>query len=78
MAKNQNKTAHKREVPLAHPGEILNEEFIKPLDLTVTALALALRVPANRLYAIVDGSGVLSLTQPCASPAISARLPISG
>jgi addiction module HigA family antidote len=45
----------KREVPLAHPGEILNEEFIKPLDIAVNALALALRVPANRLYAIVDG-----------------------
>jgi addiction module HigA family antidote len=46
---------NKREVPLAHPGEIMNEEFIKPLEITVNALALALRVPANRLYSIVDG-----------------------
>jgi len=33
----------------AHPGEILNEEFIKPLGITVNTQALALRVPANRL-----------------------------
>ena len=47
--------SHKREVPLARSGEILNEEFLKPLDITGNALALALRVPANRLYAIVEG-----------------------
>lgn len=36
-----------------HPGEVLSEEFLKPLGMTVHALALALRVPANRLGAIV-------------------------
>jgi antitoxin HigA-1 len=36
-----------------HPGEILAEEFLKPLNLTVNALALALRVPATRIAAIV-------------------------
>ena len=36
-----------------HPGEILLEEFIKPLKLTANALALALRVPGNRISAIV-------------------------
>lgn len=46
---------NKRQVPLAHPGEILNEEFLKPLGMTINALALALRVPSNRLYAIVEG-----------------------
>ena len=44
-----------RQIPLAHPGEILNEEFLKPLGLTINALALVLRVPSNRLYAIVEG-----------------------
>lgn len=44
----------KRQIPPAHPGEILNEEFIKPLGITVNMLALALHVPANRLYAIVE------------------------
>jgi antitoxin HigA-1 len=45
----------RREVPLAHPGEILAEEFIRPLGISVNSLALSLRIPANRLYAIVDG-----------------------
>jgi plasmid maintenance system antidote protein VapI len=39
----------KREISLVHPGEILAEEFLKPLGMTVNALALALRVPSNRL-----------------------------
>src|SRR4029077_16903732 len=38
-----------------HPGEILSEEFLKPLGLSVNALALALRVPATRMGAIVKG-----------------------
>ena len=46
---------NKRRVSPVHPGEILNEEFLKPLGMTVNALALALRVPSNRLYAIVEG-----------------------
>lgn len=36
-----------------HPGEILAEEFLKPLGLSATALALELRVPPNRLSEIV-------------------------
>src|SRR5262245_43017874 len=32
-----------------HPGEVLREEFIKPLGLSANALALALRVPATRI-----------------------------
>jgi antitoxin HigA-1 len=38
-----------------HPGEVLEEEFLKPLGLTVNALAMALHVPANRIGAIVKG-----------------------
>ena len=36
-----------------HPGEILREEFMLPLGLSANALALALRVPANRIGAII-------------------------
>jgi antitoxin HigA-1 len=36
-----------------HPGEILSEEFLKPLDMSVNAVAMALRVPATRIGAIV-------------------------
>jgi addiction module HigA family antidote len=38
-----------------HPGEILQEEFLKPLGLSANALSLALRVPANRIGAILKG-----------------------
>jgi antitoxin HigA-1 len=45
----------RRQSPPVHPGEILAEEFIKPLGLNMHQLALALRVPANRVGQIVDG-----------------------
>jgi addiction module HigA family antidote len=40
-----------------HPGEVLSEEFLKPLRMSVNALALALalRVPATRIGAVVKG-----------------------
>ena len=37
------------------PGEILKEEFLKPLGLTANALAKAIGVPANRITAILKG-----------------------
>ena len=36
-----------------HPGEIIKEEYLKPLDMSVKALAVALRVPAPRIYDVV-------------------------
>ncbi|MFZ2081077.1 MAG: HigA family addiction module antitoxin [Xanthobacteraceae bacterium] len=39
----------------AHPGAVLSEEFLKPLAMSVNALAIALRVPATRMGAIVKG-----------------------
>ncbi|MGH7948065.1 MAG: HigA family addiction module antitoxin [Candidatus Binataceae bacterium] len=45
----------KKEIAPVHPGEILLEEFLKPLGMTMNQLALALRVPANRINQIVDG-----------------------
>jgi addiction module HigA family antidote len=35
-----------------HPGEVLREEYMKPLGLSATALARALRVPPNRITSI--------------------------
>ena len=43
-----------------HPGEVLAEEFLRPLGLSVHALALALRVPATRVGAIVKGERSVS------------------
>jgi antitoxin HigA-1 len=39
--------------PAITPGEILREEFMQPLELSSNALATALRVPANRIMAIL-------------------------
>jgi len=41
------------------PGEVLNEEFLKPLGLTANALAKAIGVPPNRITAILkDERGI--------------------
>ena len=40
-------------LPPVHPGEILREDFMKPLNLTVNKLALELHVPATRIGEIV-------------------------
>ncbi len=42
-------------IPIPHIGEILKEEFLDPLNITQNALANAIRVPANRINAIVRG-----------------------
>jgi addiction module HigA family antidote len=36
-----------------HPGEILREDFMKPLGLSINKLALELHVPATRIAEIV-------------------------
>ncbi|OGA03229.1 MAG: addiction module antidote protein, HigA family [Betaproteobacteria bacterium RIFCSPLOWO2_02_FULL_62_17] len=36
-----------------HPGEVLREDYMKPLGLSANALARALRVPASRINDIV-------------------------
>lgn len=36
-----------------HPGEILREEFLAPLDMSANRLARAIDVPANRITELV-------------------------
>lgn len=43
------------QLPNPHPGEILLEEFLKPMALSQTALARALGVPPRRINEIVLG-----------------------
>jgi addiction module HigA family antidote len=50
----------KRARPPIHPGEVLLEEFMKPLGLSANKLGLDLRVPANRILEIVKGERSLS------------------
>lgn len=42
-------------IPVPHIGEVLNEEFLEPLNITQNALAVAIGVPTNRINAIVRG-----------------------
>ncbi|WP_428103054.1 HigA family addiction module antitoxin [Candidatus Rariloculus sp.] len=52
-----NKSAPGRPEKLSpiHPGEILNEEFLRPLKITQYRLAQAIGVDARRIHAIVHG-----------------------
>lgn len=50
----------KRDIAPVHPGEILLEEFLNELGMTMHELALALRVPANRISQIVEGKRGIS------------------
>jgi len=45
----------KKKMPPLHPGEILFEEFLKPMGLSQNRLALDIRVPARRINEIVQG-----------------------
>lgn len=42
-------------LPNPHPGEILLEDFLKPMGLSQNALARAVRVPPRRINEIILG-----------------------
>jgi addiction module HigA family antidote len=44
---------HEQPMPPLHPGEMLREDFMRPLGLSANALAIALRVPVTRISEIV-------------------------
>ena len=43
-----------------HPGEILTEEFMKPLGISINRLSRDLHVPPNRIHAIVHGNRAIT------------------
>ena len=47
-------------LPNPHPGEILLEEFLKPLALSQNALARALNVPPRRINEIILGKRAIT------------------
>lgn len=47
-------------LPNPHPGEILLEEFLKPMDLSQNALARAVHVPPRRINEIVLGKRAMT------------------
>jgi antitoxin HigA-1 len=44
-----------KELRNIHPGEVLNEEFLKPLKLTAYKLSKDLNIPQTRISEIVKG-----------------------
>jgi addiction module HigA family antidote len=44
-----------RRLPPVHPGEVLREDLMKPLGLSINGLARDLRVPVTRMSEIVNG-----------------------
>jgi addiction module HigA family antidote len=38
-----------------HPGQVLNEDFLKPFGLTQVAVAEHLRIPVQRINELVQG-----------------------
>jgi addiction module HigA family antidote len=47
-------------LPNIHPGEVLLEEFLKPLDISQNRLARAMGVPPRRINEIVHGKRSVS------------------
>ena len=47
--------ARRRRLPPVHPGEILREDLMAPLGLSINGLARELRVPVTRMSEIVNG-----------------------
>ena len=50
-----------REVPYPHPGEILLEEFLKPLGISQYRLAKEIGVPQRRIGEIVAGKRAVTV-----------------
>jgi addiction module HigA family antidote len=49
-----------RSLPNPYPGEILLEEFLRPIDLSQTALAKAIGVPPRQINEIVLGKRAIT------------------
>jgi len=50
----------KKRLPPVHPGEILLEEFMRPLGISANKLAGDLGVPSNRIVAIVNAKRAIT------------------
>src|SRR5208282_4588340 len=49
-----------KKAPPIHPGEVLNEEFLKPLGVSQYRVAKAINVPSRRINEIVHGTRSIS------------------
>lgn len=55
MSASSTTTTEGDNLPNPHPGEILLEEFLRPMQLSQNALARAIHVPPRRINEIVLG-----------------------
>ena len=67
----------KRKLAPIHPGEHL-ADILKESGITANALALRLRVPANRITLILQGKRAITPRPPCAWGGILGPHPSSG
>jgi addiction module HigA family antidote len=58
--------AKSRRLPPVHPGEVLREDLMAPLGLSINGLSRDLRVPVTRMSEIVNGRRSISAERPCA------------
>jgi addiction module HigA family antidote len=49
-----------KKMPPVHPGEILSEEFLKPLKISQYRLAVDISVPPRRINEIVHGKRAIT------------------
>lgn len=47
-------------IPNIHPGEILKEEFLKPMGISAYRLAKETKIPATRISEIIKGNRRIS------------------
>ena len=60
MSKLQTITDENALLSNPHPGEILLEEFLHPMELSQNALARAIHVPPRRINEIVQGKRIVT------------------
>jgi len=55
MSRSSTTMTEKEQLPNPHPGEILAEEFMRPMGISQNGLARAIHVPPRRINEIVHG-----------------------
>jgi hypothetical protein len=67
-----------KRLPLVHPGEILRDDFLQPMKISVYTLAQDIKVPRSRSTTSCSAAAASPPTRRSVSRAISAPRRISG
>ncbi len=60
------------------PGEVLLEDYLKPLGVSQYRLAKSIKVPASRIHDVIHGRRAITPNWHCDWPGSSARTPNPG